>query len=380
MASTIPPPAHRLQVIAQARQQALCDGLSPASGLLQPWIARSWQRCLSLGLSPQKSVHFGAVSAALARLTSDANRELVTAARPVLERLCRATRDSGYFAILTNHLGVVVDANGPIDRNDRRADLITRIGTDLSEASVGTTAIGAALSELAPVWLHRGEHFFDDTSVYSCAGAPLFGPKGDCVGMLDLTGVQVAERPELRHLVVQAARSIENLLTQSQPHALMLRLNWPGHTLGGDSDGLLLVDADGAIVGANSASRQLLPELAQEGESNRHCRDLFAMATEQLFSAAGRESQSLEVPLWSGIRLQLQARGRNTGSTPCADALLQPRMDSAAQAKLPLKALQAAHIRQAVQDARGNVAQAARALGVSRATVYRKLQVVTPGD
>ena len=30
-------------------------------------------------------------------------------------------------------------------------------------------------------------------------------------------------------------------------------------------------------------------------------------------------------------------------------------------------------IRKAVEEARGNVAQAARALGISRATVYRKL-------
>jgi alginate O-acetyltransferase complex protein AlgI len=50
-------------------------------------------------------------------------------------------------------------------------------------AGYSTTAIGAALSELQPVWLHRGEHFFDATSSYSCAGAPLFGPWGECVGM-----------------------------------------------------------------------------------------------------------------------------------------------------------------------------------------------------
>ena len=40
------------------------------------------------------------------------------------------------------------------------------------------------------VWLHRGEHFFADTGIYSCAGAPLFGPDGTCLGMIDVTGVQ----------------------------------------------------------------------------------------------------------------------------------------------------------------------------------------------
>jgi transcriptional regulator of acetoin/glycerol metabolism len=123
---------------------------------------------------------------------------------------------------------------------------------------VGTTAIGAALTELQPVWLHRGEHFFDATSVYSCAGAPLFGPDGHCAGMLDLTGIEAAERPELKHLVAQSARSIENALTLGRPHALLIRLNWPGRVLGDDTDGLVCVDADGCVTGANPAARQMV--------------------------------------------------------------------------------------------------------------------------
>jgi transcriptional regulator of acetoin/glycerol metabolism len=39
----------------------------------------------------------------------------------------------------------------------------------------------------------------------------------------------------------------------------------------------------------------------------------------------------------------------------------------------PLREAEVAMIRRAVQEARGNVAEAARALGISRATVYRKL-------
>ena len=48
-------------------------------------------------------------------------------------------------------------------------------------------------------------------------------------------------------------------------------------------------------------------------------------------------------------------------------------MDAPAASTRPLKELETALIRQAVDDARGNVLQAARALGVSRATVYRRL-------
>ena len=52
-----------------------------------------------------------------------------------------------YFAMLTNARGVVIDVQGAVD-GDPRSQLIGRVGVDLSEAAVGTTAIGAALTEL----------------------------------------------------------------------------------------------------------------------------------------------------------------------------------------------------------------------------------------
>ncbi len=320
---------------------------------------------------------FEPLSAAQARRTRDANHVLTEAARPVLQALGRALADTRYFAILTNTDGAVVDVNGPIDRSDRRADLITRIGVDLSEQRVGTTAIGAALTELQPVWLHRGEHFFDDTASYSCAGAPLFGPDGACVGMLDLTGVDAPERPELKHLVVQSARSIENTLALRQPHTVLLRLNWPGHRLGDDSDGLVGLDADGLVTTSNTAARQMLPVLAGlDGSSSArrvHCGDLFAVPASVLFDAAQRAPASIDVPLWSGLRLHALAAPASVkpGTTSVWHALARPP----ARGNDPrrLRDIETALIRKAVQDAKGNVAQAALQLGVSRATVYRKL-------
>ena len=70
----------------------------------------------------------------------------------------------------------------------------------------------------------------------------------------------------------------------------------------------------------------------------------------------------MPVPLWSGLRLQALVQ-------PAAAVRGRVRASPAA----PLRQTETALIRQAVQDARGNVAEAARALGISRATVYRKL-------
>ncbi len=354
--------ADRLQSIAQARQTLLHERNAQTAPWLAPWLARSWQRCQAWGLEPGRSVGFDAVSAARARQVQEESQPLVQAARPVIAELVRAMGNIGYFAILTNADGIVIDVQGPVDRGDRRAQVIARVGVDLSERAVGTSAIGAALAELQPVWLHRGEHFFDDTSAYSCAGAPVFGPDGRCAGMLDLTGVEVAERPALKHLVRRSARSIENSWLLASPHALTLRLSWPGNQPGDDSDGLLTLGADGEITGANPTARQML-SLDADARSV-HASDVFAMPWENLFDAAQRGDGFDEVPLWSGLRLQTQAHRASDLTSPTAAT---PGRGQA------LRDVETALIRQAVARARGNVAEAARSLGISRATVYRKL-------
>ena len=255
----------RLSAIAQARQAMLMDLGGPAHGGVAPWVERSWQRCLGYGLQANTPATFAVLSKQHMHRTADHNAHLVRTAKPLLENLGRAIVNTRYFAILTNSEGVVVDASGAIDHTDPRADLITRVGTDLSERAMGTTAISTALAELQPVWLHRGEHFFANTTHYSCAGAPVTGPDGRCAGMLDLTGIDSIERPELKHLVTQTASKIENALLLNQPHALTLRLNWPGNALGSDADGLVCLDADGWITGANPTARQMCPTCPWRG-------------------------------------------------------------------------------------------------------------------
>ena len=368
----------RLRNIDRARRAVLHEGAS-ADSLSEPWIARSWQRCLASGQRPDQNVVFDVVSAQTQRRSEEANHSLLSAARPALKKLGHAITDTRYFAILTNAEGVVVDVTGPIDRRDVRASAIARVGVDLSERSVGTTAIGAALAELQPIWLHRGEHFFNGNAAYSCAGAPLFGPDGQCVGMLDLTGIEVDERPELKHLVAQSARSIENALTLARAHSLLVRLNWPGRQLGDESDGLVCLDADGWVTGANQTARQMVSHLSDASRSDGsapvpiHSSELFAMPFEMLFDSAGRDAYGepapMDVPLWSGLRLNAISQTkvqRNNNATPSQWGTLGVDNHS-------LRDVEIALIRKAVTQAKGNVMQAARELGISRATVYRKL-------
>jgi sigma-54 dependent transcriptional regulator, acetoin dehydrogenase operon transcriptional activator AcoR len=360
-------PAQRLAMIAQARR-VLLERQNGAVAV-HDWIAQSWQRCLEAGHEPQRRVAFDMVSSAQQRRSREANRQLAQAALPTLEKLGSSIAPIRYFAILTNAQGIVVASSGQIDRQDRRATLISREGVDLSERAVGTTAIGAALAEFTDVWLHRGEHFFEDTSPYSCAGSPIFDGTGRCAGMLDVTGVDVPERPELMHMCSSAARRIENQLVLTASHTLVIHMFWPGASAHGrEAEGLLCMDDDGQICAMNSTARQMLG--LQQTIASPHVSELFATDWKRLYDSQ-LVSVAITVPLWSGLQVELRSSRNgqlsNTAHASSIDTRVRHRVGA-------LKAHEVDVIRDTVAQLKGNVAAAASRLGISRATVYRKLR------
>jgi sigma-54 dependent transcriptional regulator, acetoin dehydrogenase operon transcriptional activator AcoR len=353
------PSTDRLGVIAQARRALLQAGPAEASALLPPWIAQSWQRCAGRGQRPGDRLGFDVVSRGAVRQAREQARALLGAAAPVLADLDRAIASSRYFSLLTDARGVVLAVGATADAAVPAVHSIARAGVDLSEPSVGTTAIGAALGELQPVWLHRGEHYFDATSVYSCAGAPIVGPDGQLAGMLDLTGVLVDERPELRHLAAQMAHRIEAALLAALPRHRLLRVQWPGTpgAQGADAGGTLAVDADGVIVGADRGARAILG--LQWGGPAVRFGPLDAWFAAPLGRLLGlrADAPAQVVPLWSGLLALVGA------AEPAVDTAAPGRWHDA-QARL---------VREAIDAAQGNVSRAAAGLGISRATLYRRL-------
>jgi sigma-54 dependent transcriptional regulator, acetoin dehydrogenase operon transcriptional activator AcoR len=360
MLSTTP---DRTLEIQQARQHWLT---APAAGAvragLDAWLLDSWTRCVEQGHDPSTRIEFKPLAPGDTQASLERNQPLIQAARPVMSRLVDAIADTRYFAVVTDLQGTVIESHGPCIAHDKRARDLARLGVDLSEQAVGTTAIAGALHERKPVWLHQGEHFFQSNTIFSCAGAPLIGPHGQCVGMLDLTGIQTPERKELKHLVARSARQIENALTLATTHQLLVRLNWPGETLGYESDGLLALCEDGLIVGANTAARDMLGHTLSALASHKtHVSEVLATPHQHLFDWAGTETNH-SVPTWNGLHLAMRCQRLRSP--------LGPRPGE----RTPLRTLESAVIRQAVDEAKGNVTLAAQRLGIGRATVYRRLQ------
>jgi len=100
-----------------------------------------------------------------------------------------------------------------------------------------------------------------------------------------------------------------------------------------------------------------LPSLYTLVGGSLHASDLFALPWHSLFDGAAL-AEPRTVPLWS--RLRMQVRAERSGPAPVSQ-------------RRSLKALESDLIDQALRDAGGRVAQAAKALGVSGAPLYRRL-------
>jgi transcriptional regulator of acetoin/glycerol metabolism len=136
--------------------------------------------------------------------------------------------------------------------------------------------------------------------------------------------------------------------------------------LGDDDDAIVCLDGEGWVSGSNAAARQMMAGLAGCALGPVHCSELFAQPWEPLFDLARCAEQApMELALWSGLRLQALPQ-------------LAGEFAPGGAQRMPLREVEIAMIRKAVSEARGNVMEAARSLGISRATVYRKLSQKPP--
>src|SRR5699024_10271669 len=84
-------------------------------------------------------------------------------------------------------------------------------GADWSEASMGTSAPGAALSTGATAQVAGAEHFSHNVHEFYCSAIPLRHPSGSVLGMLDLTGSPLAVSSRAFAIHSKPAHAIEHL-------------------------------------------------------------------------------------------------------------------------------------------------------------------------
>jgi len=239
-----------------------------------------------------------------------------------LDQLFALVGNSGCGLVLTDNQGVVVDHRFKDADMETFHDWGLDGGADWSESAQGTNGIGTCLTERREVVIHRDQHFMANNIAMSCIGAPVYGAEGEIVAALDVSSARVDQTEAMNgmisELVRQAARGIEADNFQAVfSGARVLVVNEPG-----DSVALLAANADDIVIGATRAARRAL-DLQHEGTLK-------------------------PVPLSDLTGGDKTSKGFERG--------------------------QHAAVMRALVRADRNVSLAARELGVSRATLYRRMK------
>ncbi|MFJ9821835.1 SpoIIE family protein phosphatase [Streptomyces sp. NPDC101151] len=184
------------------------DAVEP--GVRSP-ILGSWQRCRSLGLSPDQSdLPF--------REDVDTDSRLVRAAAPVLDRLQSRFAGSAMNISLADASGTVLLRRFGRASLARTLPAIQRVpGFVFAEQYAGTNGIGLALAERRLIRVFGAEHFAERAQGSACRAVPVRDPlSGRIEGVLCLGYPRGAEDPRLATVIRKAAEAVERrLLGQS---------------------------------------------------------------------------------------------------------------------------------------------------------------------
>ena len=382
----------RAERVALARQQFFEEGVRP-SGLVGEAVLQSWMRCARAHGNRQGVVAFDPVSASRLHATLNRNRELLEAARAELHSMESSLAGTDSRVLLTDAQGVIVHAtHSPMAAQQPILCKTARVGVNIAESVVGTTAPGIVASTGRAVTVDGAEHYFEFLREMCCAAAPIRDVHGRLAAVLDITVESRQFGFDAAEVVALYATSIENRLLQAQsPDQLLLRFQASPALLGTPLEALAGVSADGQVQWINAAGARLIGRLPEAGA--RDVQQLIGLDLPALLRL-GRDEAARPVRLASGLGVWLQARlqardgidfrhavavaAAMDATAPVAaqasPAAESAAIDDAAAADCSLQGHSRKLIEETLAAHGGNIARAARQLRVSRGTLYRRLK------
>ena len=294
-------------------------------------IDQSHDRCVALGVSRIERPDLSLIGRSDLTVTRERNRRLYDHAAPVMEMLYEQIVNSQSMVVLTDATGVVVHSIGDDDFLERASKVALKPGAVWSETAKGTNAIGTALVEEVPTLVHADEHYVHANQFLTCSAAPILDPRGNILGVLDVSGDHRSYHQHTMALVKMSARMIENgWLSDDYRNVMRLHFHSRVEFIGTLMEGILAVAPDGRIVGAN---RGALEQLGLSGAALR-MHSLTSLMGTSVNALVDRFRSPLATPapvhLASGRQLHVLARFNWPVWTSLAEAV-----STASQARAP---------------------------------------------
>ncbi len=230
-------------------------------------IDASHERCVAVGLSRFESPDHSPLGRSDLTVARERNLRLHTHAAPVMEMLFEQIVHTQSMVVLCDAIGTVIHAIGDDDFLARASKVALQPGANWSEPAKGTNAVGTALVAETPTLVHADEHFMHANHFLTCSAAPILDPRGNILGVLDVSGDKRSYHQHTMALVKMSARMIENhWLSDDFRHVMRVHFHLRPGYIGTLMEGILAVALDGKLVGAN---RSALDQLAMSGAALR---------------------------------------------------------------------------------------------------------------
>jgi transcriptional regulator of acetoin/glycerol metabolism len=258
------------------------------------------------------------------------------------------------------------------------------VGVNIGESVLGTSAPGVVVKTGNACTVKGPEHYFEWLGAFQCAAAPIRDVHGGLAGVLDLTVEVGSFGFDAASVVGQYANAIENQLLQAQSSEhLVLHFQTTPALLGTPLEALAGVTTDGRVVWVNGVAERFIGAL--EAASERDVEHLIGCSISALLALA-RQGSPQPVRLLNGLTVWLAARLQARDGVDFRHAVATlpagPPPEKMEPAPEPNAATLGEHnhklFERTLAAHGGNVAKTARALGVSRGLVYRRLGLGKP--
>ncbi|GAB2882950.1 sigma-54-dependent transcriptional regulator EatR [Paraburkholderia jirisanensis] len=309
------------------RVRGAIEGRLPAPADSQRLVS-SWQRSFEqYRLDPGSVIGPRVLTSAELREVQGKEEAFLRASGQCLARLHEMIRVADYCVMLTDAHGVTIDYR--IDR-DRRSDFKHAglyIGSCWSEREEGTCGVANVLTDLAPITVHKTDHFRAAFTTLTCSASPIFAPTGELIGVLDASAVQSPDNRDSQKLVFQLVRQSAALiedgyfLNQTAHHWVLF-----GHQsrnfVEAQPEVLLAFDACGNIAASNRKAQECIAGL----NAPRHVDEIFDTSALHLHDVARTDTivplrlRATGALLYARIRAPMQRVAHTSGAGAHAQA------------------------------------------------------------
>ncbi|HZZ10281.1 MAG TPA: GAF domain-containing protein [Paraburkholderia sp.] len=358
------------------RIRRLIEGRSPVRGGDASRLVSSYWRSLEqYHLDPSLTSGPRILSAPELRDRQHQEESVLRASGECLSRLHETVREADYCVMLTDAQGVTIDYRVDRDRRHdfKRAGLYP--GSCWSEREEGTCGVATVLLDSRPITVHKTDHFRAAFTTLTCSASPIFGLEGELIGVLDASAIRSPDEREsqrlVNHIVRQSAVLIEDsFFLDATTHCWVLLAHRNRHFVEAQPEILIAFDARGNAVAANRKAKECVPGL---GQPMKHVAELFDVRAERLLDVKpGRDMISVKLRsngsvLYARVRPPVTHTQRQPARKPPESAAPLP-------ARLnPVDTLERDRIVAALNAAKWRPVEAAGSLGMSRATLYRRI-------